>query len=97
MELEEGKYYWINWLDNNSWYIFKHEKHENQNAKAIRDGSSYDRYYTFSQNSFAKKYYRNMREATPLERRWLDLCVAQNQFVPKPKEEIELLNRIEIY
>ena len=83
---EEGKIYFAESKEEGSYnYIFKSNATDGYNAYTVL--SSYKEGFSIidSGPTFSWDLNWNIREATELEKQWLELSIKANKLVPKPK------------
>lgn len=87
-KLEEGKYYYVNWMYNDTKYIFKYiNNHENKCINLLSNTYYNNGSFNSPQN------WKEIRFATKEEQEWLDRCISTDKFVPKEEIKKSLVGR----
>lgn len=80
--LEQGKYYYVDWKLPAKQYLFI----RNKPLKGDSSINLVDEYFSKESGDFGgKTNWKEIREATFSERQWLDKCIDTNKFIPKEK------------
>lgn len=87
-DLVEGEIYYV--INNNKEWICEFSGIKNNNIKSSGSIAKFNTYYSSGLWGTVENYLKNIRIATPEEKKWLNTCIKQDKFIPK--EDLDQYN-----